>query len=195
LFRMHRPRTTLRIRAHGKSRGSGGPQEGPDCGSRVLRPAADRREQTAQLECAVVRRAIEAIWNDGDLDLADRLFAHDCVNHGGLTTDLVLGPEAIRISVALYRKAFLRFHITIASLTTLRSEITLHWIARGSSPDGPFRSESESEPAGLVGTMRLRFSGLRIAESWTYWDQAGVLASLGVIPSDRSQTGPQHFSA
>jgi hypothetical protein len=195
LLRMHRRRTTLWIRAHGRPRGSGGRKEGIDCVIRVLRPAVERREPTAQLKCAIVRRAIEAIWNDGDLDLADRLFARDYVNHGGLITDLVLGPEAIRISVALYRKAFPRFHITIASLTTLRGETMLRWIARGSPPDGLSRSESEPESAGLVGTMRLRFSGVRIAESWTDWDQAGVLASLGMIPSDRSQTGPQRFSA
>lgn len=44
---------------------------------------------------AVVRRAIEAIWNRGDLDVADELFAADYVNHHGLISDLILGPEAI----------------------------------------------------------------------------------------------------
>ena len=34
----------------------------------------------------LVRRAIDAIWNRGDLDVADALFAPDYINHGGLIT-------------------------------------------------------------------------------------------------------------
>jgi len=37
---------------------------------------------------ARVRRAIEAIWNRGDLDVADELFAPDYVNHDGVISDL-----------------------------------------------------------------------------------------------------------
>ena len=55
---------------------------------------------------ALVRRAVEEIWNRGQLDLADVLFAADYVNHAGLIPDLVRGPEAIKISVAFYRTAF-----------------------------------------------------------------------------------------
>ena len=46
----------------------------------------------------LVRRAVEAIWNRGDLDVADELFAPGFVNHNGLITDLVSGSEAIKIS-------------------------------------------------------------------------------------------------
>ena len=50
--------------------------------------------------------AVEAIWNRGALEAADALFAPDYVNHGGLIPDLVRGPEAIKVGVALYRTAF-----------------------------------------------------------------------------------------
>src|SRR5688500_6322882 len=65
---------------------------------------------------ALVRRAIEAIWNRGELGVADDLFAHDYVNHDGLIPDLVRGPEAIKISVAFYRIAFPDFYITVEEL-------------------------------------------------------------------------------
>jgi len=69
-----------------------------------------------QRHAALVRRAVEEIWNRGDLALADALFAPSYVNHGGLIPDLVHGPEAIKISVALYRTAFPDLHISVASL-------------------------------------------------------------------------------
>ena len=53
-----------------------------------------------------MRQVIEEIWNDGDLELADQVFALDYINHGGLIPDLVRGPEAIKVSVALYWLAF-----------------------------------------------------------------------------------------
>ena len=61
---------------------------------------------------AVMRTAIEAIWNRGDLDVADDVFAADYVNHDGLIADLVRGPEAIKISAALHRLAFPGLHVT-----------------------------------------------------------------------------------
>jgi len=45
---------------------------------------------------ALVRQAIELIWNRGDLDAADEFFAPGYVNHHGLIVDLILGPEAVR---------------------------------------------------------------------------------------------------
>ena len=46
---------------------------------------------------ALVRRAVEAIWNRGELDQADGLVAADYINHGGLIPDVVRGPEAVKL--------------------------------------------------------------------------------------------------
>src|SRR5690348_11930832 len=69
-----------------------------------------------ELNRAVVRRVVEEIWNRGQLEVADEVFAPAYVNHDGLITDLVRGPEAIKISVALYRLAFPNLEITIDHL-------------------------------------------------------------------------------
>ena len=79
---------------------------------------------------ALVRRAIEAIWNRGDLDAADELFAPDYVNHYGLIADLVLGPEAIKISAALYRLAFPGLHVSVEEISTVEDTVVLRWTAR-----------------------------------------------------------------
>src|SRR5438874_1746416 len=66
----------------------------------LLKAAGDQHCEdagAARDNAAVVRRAIDEIWNLGKPDLADLLFAPDYVNHGGLIPDLVRGPEAIKI--------------------------------------------------------------------------------------------------
>jgi hypothetical protein len=118
---------------------------------------------------ALVRRAVEEIWNRGELAVADTLFARDYVNHAGLIPDLVRGPEAIKISVALYRTAFPDLHITIDALTAQRDAVLLRWTARSSIGQGT-----------LTGLLVSRVANGQIAESWTQWDQAGVLERIGL---------------
>ena len=123
---------------------------------------------------ALVRRAIEEIWNTGQLDIADLLFAPDYVNHGGLIPDLVQGPEAIKISVVLYRRAFPGLHITLEDLRTTGKLVTLRWTARSSRPVGRCTCVERSQPDGVTGITRIHCRHGQIVESWTDWDRASV---------------------
>jgi hypothetical protein len=138
---------------------------------------------------ALVRRAVMEIWNRGKLDLADVLFAADYVNHAGLIPDLVRGPEAIKFSVAFYRTAFPNFHISIDELTAKRDAVVLRWSARSSAPLAG--SASSATQHTLKGIIVSRCAGGQIMESWTHWDQAGVLELLGIYrerPPGRAPT-------
>jgi predicted SnoaL-like aldol condensation-catalyzing enzyme len=119
---------------------------------------------------ALVRRVVEEIWNQGQLDVADVLFASEYINHAGLIPDFVRGPEAIKISVAFYRTAFPNVHITIDTLTAKRDAVLLRWTARSSATSG-----------ALAGMIVSRCADGRIVESWAQWDQAGVMDQLGLI--------------
>jgi hypothetical protein len=129
---------------------------------------------------ALVRRAIEEIWNCGELDVADELFAADYVNHYGLIVGLVLGPEAIKISAALYRVAFPGLYVTVEEVSSPEDDtVVLRW--RASSSRGTFNTEaSSSAPRSIRGTIRSRISDGKIVESWTEWDRLGVLGEPGL---------------
>lgn len=118
---------------------------------------------------ALVRRAVEEIWNRGELNLAGTLFSADYINHDGLIPDLVRGPEAIKLGVTFYRTAFPDLHITIDALTAQHDAVVLHWTARSSSGQGT-----------LAGTLVCRVANAQIAESWMQWDRAGVLERVGL---------------
>jgi hypothetical protein len=130
----------------------------------------------------LVRRAIEAIWNRGDLDAADELFAPVYVNHYGLIADLVVGPEAIKISAAMYRVAFPGLHVTVEEISTVDDIVLLRWTAT-TAPDGLGNDAVSSTPKSLTGITRSRIAAGKIIESWTEWDRIGVLRELGV-PTD-----------
>ena len=135
----------------------------------------------------LVRRAVEEIWNQGTLEVADVLFAADYINHAGLITNLVRGPEAIKISVAFYRTAFPDVHITIDALTANRDAVVLRWTARRRAR--PAGRAASASPA-LAGIIVSRCAGGRIVESWAYWDQRGVIERLGLHHAKAPERAP-----
>ena len=126
---------------------------------------------------AIVRRAVERVWNRGELAMADGLFASAYVNHGGLIPDLVHGPEAIKISVALFRTAFPELHITIDRIVADGDRVELRWAAHTAS-ETPVSAGDGGRHETLTGTARGRFSHGLIVESWMTWDSEGVVRGL-----------------
>lgn len=119
---------------------------------------------------ATVRRAIEAIWNRCEIDVADELFNPDYVNHYGLIPDLLHGPEAVKFSVAFYRRAFPDLHISIEQLSTEGETVVVHWTAWRRSADSPDGSPPASDQRLLTGITRSRLAEGKVSESWTEWD-------------------------
>ena len=128
----------------------------------------------------VVRKAVEHIWNHGDLDLADTLFDSDYINHGGIISDLTRGPEAVKVSVAFLRAAFPAFRVEISRLTVEGEMVELHWVATASA--GPVNVMERH--GRLTGTTLSTVDGGKILESWTDGDHAGILQRLGILTLD-----------
>ena len=76
----------------------------------------------------LVQRVVDEIWNAGNLELADELFAPTYINHGGLIPDLVQGPEGIKFSVAFFRAAFPGLHVAVDDLAVDKDAVILRWI-------------------------------------------------------------------
>jgi SnoaL-like polyketide cyclase len=137
---------------------------------------------------ALVHRVVDEIWNAGDIDLADELFAPTYINHGGLIPDLIQGPEGIKWSVAFYRAAFPGLHVAIDDLRAENDRVTLRWTAGNHAPD----DGAGSAPARTGGTVSGRTSSHlvngQVAESWTSWDVAVVLQRLGIVEAVDEET-------
>jgi predicted SnoaL-like aldol condensation-catalyzing enzyme len=155
-----------------------------------------QRTGVAAQNARLVRRVLEEIWNDGDLDLADRLFARDYVNHGGLIPDLVHGPEAIKVSVVLYRTAFPHFRVAVLDVLAQGQLVALRWAARG-TPCHPNASHqlTRNPPSDmLLGMTFGRVSEGQIVESWTCWESGSAENSrfrriLGALARGRDDPG------
>jgi predicted ester cyclase len=144
---------------------------------------------------AVVRRVVEEIWNQGNLDLADTLFTAAYVNLGGLIPDAVLGPEAIKVAVAIHRTAYPNLHITIEHLISEGEFVACQWAANSRAVGETLDPAPGNHRGGLRGMTFCRFAAGTIVESWTTWDPGGVFRKLaraaGLTPARTSLVSSQ----
>ena len=137
----------------------------------------------------IIQRVVDEIWTRGDLELADRLFTPEYINHGGLIPDLVQGPEAIKVSVAMYRLAFPGLQILVDDLTVDGNTATFRWAAHGGTAGGS-PGPAGARKVSMAGGMIVRIEAGRIAESWTSWNQEEALRQFRLNGTSRgSDTG------
>lgn len=123
----------------------------------------------------LARRAIDAIWNRGELDMADEFFAPDYVNHDGLIPDVVRGPEAIKMAVVMCRLAFPDLRITVDGSTAEGKAVVVRWTLQRGAPAPAARPRHRTI---LTGTARSLWSDGKVVESWMEWDRTRTFVEL-----------------
>ena len=68
---------------------------------------------SAEENKALARRVIEGMFNEGNLDLADEVFAPDYGGHDPAMPEDIHGPEGFKEFVSMYRSAFPDVHVQI----------------------------------------------------------------------------------
>ena len=120
--------------------------------------------------------------------MADELFSAAYLNHGGLIPDLVLGPEAIKVGVALQRTAYPNLRVTVEHLMAEGEMVAIRWVARSRPRGGAIHPSLEGDDGALAGMTFCRLSAGKIAESWTNWDAGDILRKL-IAATGRSPDG------
>ena len=130
---------------------------------------------------ATTRRWYEGVFNNGNLDLINELFAPNFVDHDPVNP--LPGLEGVRQVVIMYRSALPDLHITVED-----------WVAEGDKVVTRFRSQGTHggalmgvPPTGkqvtVIGIDVLGFENGKITEHWGNRDDLGMLEQLGVIPA------------
>jgi steroid delta-isomerase-like uncharacterized protein len=126
---------------------------------------------------------IEEFWNQGQLALADELFAADYVRYDPATPNIGTGPGAARQALTNYRDAFPDLRLNICDLLADGDKVVLRWTARGSHR-GELRGIAPTgKEITTTGITIFRIADGRIAEEWVNWDTLGLLQQLGAIPT------------
>jgi steroid delta-isomerase-like uncharacterized protein len=129
----------------------------------------------------VVQTFMEECWNRGNLNKVSELLTDQVRFHDPVFPSLNPGTQNIRNHIEGCRKAFPDIHFTIDDTIAERNEVVIHWTAQGTHK-GPFLGmQPTNRKVTVNGTSIHRFEGSKIAEGYTNWNLATMMAQLGVV--------------
>ena len=133
---------------------------------------------------AIVRRWLEACYNEGELSVVDEVIASDYVNHSaphGQTP----GLEGEKQYLRMIRSAFPDIHLAIEDQIAEEDKVVTRLTATGTYRGGVADIPSTAKIGTKVTVPEIlihRVSAGMVVEGWIVADQLGLWQQLGVIP-------------
>ncbi|WP_306057768.1 ester cyclase [Natronococcus wangiae] len=130
---------------------------------------------TADQNKELVRRDIEEVWNEGNYDLIDELYAEDFVHHDPAYPDKIRGPDEQKEFARMYRTILGGPKVTIEELISEGDVVTLRWTSHGKHEKEFMGVEPTHEEVTVEGMWMARIEDGKIAELWNNYDALGLL--------------------
>ena len=140
----------------------------------------ERGSTSPEQNKALMRRFIEEVWNQGDLQAADEIF------HPAATSpsapQLPAGPAGVRMIATMFRSAFPDFHMNIEDMIA-EEDIVVARFTQGGTHQGTFMGAAPTgRQVQFTEIGILRVAGGKVVESWYETDMLGLYQQVGLIP-------------
>ena len=133
---------------------------------------------------ALLRRAVEEVFSaQGNVDVADEIFAPDYIGMNPTDPHDVRGPEGAKELANMYRSAFPDVRLIIEEQVAEGDKVVTRWIAYGTH---------QGEMMGIAPTgNQVRVEGItishiqegKIVQEWELFDTLGLMQQLGAAPT------------
>jgi steroid delta-isomerase-like uncharacterized protein len=131
---------------------------------------------------ALVRRTLQEFYNQGDLTLADEVFAANYVNHDPAQPE-VRDLEGLKRYWMAICAGFPDHETTVEDLLADGEMVVKRATFRGTQR-GEFNGLPASGKPLVVSTISIyRIVGGKIAECWWGYDSLGIMQQLGIMPA------------
>jgi steroid delta-isomerase-like uncharacterized protein len=155
----------------------------------LLEERGRRSAVSAEENKAVSRRVAEEVFNGGNVDLADELYAPDYVLHDPSLPEDLHGPEGIKRYAAMTLGAFPDIRVAVEDQVAEGDKVVSRWTATGTHTGDLMGIPPTGRRVEISGVTINRFSGGKIAEDWYQSDDLGMMQQLGVVPSGEQPGG------
>ncbi len=132
---------------------------------------------------AISRRADEELFDRGNLDVADELFAPDFVFHDPTSGKDWSGPESVKQYATMMRAAFPDLNYTVEDQIAQGDKVVTRYTASGTHQGELMGIAPTGNKVEITGISITRIEGGKIEEIWESYDALGMMHQLGVIPS------------
>jgi len=127
----------------------------------------------------LVRRFYEEVWNRGNVDVADEVFADDYVRHDWRPSQAAPGPAGQKRIAADFRRAFPDLRFDVEMIISEGDLVAARWIAEGTNSGAWAGQPATGRRARFSGVNIFRFQDGKVAEIWNHRDDLGLMEQLG----------------
>jgi len=118
--------------------------------------------------------------NRGDVSVAEKVFAADCVIHINGSPEPNLGVAGFKQMIAGLLAAFPDLRLSIEDQIVAGDKVATRWVAEGTN-SAPFGNvPATGRRVRVDGLILDRVADGRVVERWELWDQAGMMQQLGL---------------
>jgi steroid delta-isomerase-like uncharacterized protein len=137
----------------------------------------------------IVRRSFEELFTQGDLNVADEVFASTYVGHDPALPADIRGPAEFKRFVQMYRTAFPDLQIAIDDQIAEGDLVVTRFTARGTHRGELMGIPPTGNKVVVTGISIDRMADGKSVESWTNYDLMGMMRQLGLVPAPGPTTG------
>jgi steroid delta-isomerase-like uncharacterized protein len=133
----------------------------------------------------LIRRANEEMWNEGNLEVCDEVFAENCSFHD--PSFEVNGVAGMKEQVRGLRAAQPDLHMQSHEIL-IDGDLSAGRFTMGGTASGGFRGLPATGKSYVMTGMTIsKWHEDRIVEQWVNYDLLGALQQVGIIPTPAQQ--------
>jgi steroid delta-isomerase-like uncharacterized protein len=141
----------------------------------------------------LINRFVEELWNERRLDVADAIFAKDCVTHqllSGVPTDAVpRGPEVIKEHIAGWIASFPDLRFSIEQMLSEDDRVMSQLLMEGTHQGAWLGIPASGKNIQIRMFTVHRVVQSKIVEDWVLVESLGLFQQLGVLPNTAELVG------
>jgi len=130
----------------------------------------------------IARRLIDEAFNKHNLKLLDDIYTADAQSHDPQQPIVGRGPDGVRRSMQVYLTAFPDSKLTIEREIAEGDFVVQHVRATGTHTAELAGIPATGKKTNVSGVMTTKFKDGKVVESWSLFDQLGLMQQIGVVP-------------
>lgn len=138
-----------------------------------------RKDDNNKQSKFLIKRITE-LWNTGNLEIADKIFSNDFINHDPNAPD-VNNLKDYKRFIVMIRASFPDFSTKTEDIITEGDKAVIRWTARGTHQGEFFGISPTDKQVTWTGITIYRFADGKVVEAWWSKDILGLLQQLDVI--------------
>jgi len=134
---------------------------------------------------SIIRRFVDELWNRRNLEVADEIFADNCVTHqlqsGSPPTSAPRDPETIKQHVREWLQAFPDLTFGVEQMVVAEDRVASHITMQGTHI-GTWMGVAPTGRRISIQMMTIhRIEAGKIVEDWVLVDSLGLFQQLGLV--------------